>query len=520
MYLQTTKANEKRKLFEYLFSDGLGNEYNTSGRRIISMKNISHLTHPSLAPKDPYYTWNIEGNIQSLGVIDGKVYYTRGQNFYFDGVSVGEVLRGKKQFLNFKNQVLIFPDNMFYDVESNTFGNLQTSVDTTLKFINTSLGINSIKSASSSVKLTDSFYEGQGILISGTGNKSVDGYHYITGVDKTNGILYFKNYEFGSADISDTPCVIYNEIPVMDSVCICQNRIWGVAGNKVYASKTGDPRAFCAFGKDGSDSFVCEHHDTDGFVFCMEYNGYPLIFSKSAIYKVYGDAAGNYELESICNRGGIDKNDILSVAQVDGEVFYLSYGEVVKFTGGKSERVASFPYKRMVNGVGCADRGAYYLSCNDENAENRLFVYNTQKDVWYEHEGVWINKTVRVNDALYGLSANKAYLLNIPSKYPTDTEHEGRVYSSVEFDDAFDLTENLYPDRIIVRGYTGTGGTLSFEILYDGDMIWQKIGEITDGFYGVYTLPISHRKCSSFKLRVNGLGYYCIKNLCVECVVG
>ena len=174
----------------------------------------------------------------------------------------------------------------------------------------------------------------------------------------------------------------------------------------------------------------------------------------------------------------------------------------------------------MVNGVGCADIGAYYLSCNDENAENRLFVYNTQKDVWYEHEGVWINKTVRVNDALYGLSANKAYLLNIPSKYPTDTEHEGRVYSSVEFDDAFDLTENLYPDRIIVRGYTGTGGTLSFEILYDGDMIWQKIGEITDGFYGVYTLPISHRKCSSFKLRVNGLGYYCIKNLCVECVVG
>lgn len=520
MYLQTSKAKEKRKMFEYSFSGGLQSEYNGTGKKIIKMNNISPATYPSLSPKDPYYTWNIGNNITSLGVIDGKVYFTRGLNFYFDGQLVGSLLRGKKHFLNYKNQVLIFPDNMFYDVESKTFGSLQISVDTTLKFVNSSLGINAIKSASSSIKLTDSFYAGQGILISGTGNTIIDGYHYITGVDKTNGILYFKNYEFGSADISDKSCSITNEIPIMDSVCICQDRIWGVAKNKVYASKVGDPRAFCAFGKEGTDSVVCEYHDTDGFVFCMEYCGYPLIFSKSGIFKVYGDAAGNYELECICNSGGIDKNDISSVAEVNGEVLYLSYGEVMRFTGGKCQRVSSFPYERMVSGVGGVDGGIYFLSCNDEYIENRFFVYDTSKDVWFEYEGVWINKILRVNDALYGLSYDKAYLLNIPSKYPTDTEHEGRVNSFVEFDDAFDFTESFYPDKIIVRGLTGIGGTLSFEILYDNDLIWQKVGEIEERFNGMYKIGIPQRKCSSFKFRVNGVGYYCIKNLCVECVVG
>ena len=520
MYLQTTKAKEKRKRFEYDFADGLLNEFNSSGKRVVAMKNISHRAHPSISPREPYYTWDIQNSITSIGVINGKVYYTRGLNFYFDGALVGSVSRGKKQFLNYNNQVLIFPDNMYYDIESKALGNLQTVVDTTVKFVNSSLGVNAIKSASVGVKLTDSFYEGQGILISGSGNSIVDGYHYITGVDTANGVLYFKNYEFGSADISDLSCTLTNEIPVMDSACICQNRIWGVCGNKVYASKVGDPKAFCAYGREDSDSFVCEYHDTEGFVFCMEYCGYPLIFSKSGIFKVYGDAAGNYELEGICNSGGIDKNDVMSVAEVNGEVYYLSYGEVMRFTGAKCERVSSFPFERMTDGVGGADGGVYYLSCNDENIINRLFVYDSRKDVWYEHEGVWISKIVRVGDSLYGLSYNKAYLLNIPSKYPTDVEHEGRVSSYVEFDDAFDFTDNLYPDKIIVRGETGIGGNLSFDILYDNDLIWQRVGEINEEFHSLYKLDIPQRKCSSFKLRVNGLGHYCIKNLCVECAVG
>ena len=154
------------------------------------------------------------------------------------------------------------------------------------------------------------------------------------------------------------------------------------------------------------------------------------------------------------------------------------------------------------------------------NKGSRFFVYDTRKDVWFEYEGVWINKILRVNDALYGLSYDKAYLLNIPSKYPTDTEHEGRVNSFVEFDDTFDFTESFYPDKINVRGLTGIGGTLSFEILYDNDLIWQKVGEIEERFNGMYKIGIPQRKCSSFKFRVNGVGYYCIKNLCVECVVG
>ena len=519
MYLQSINAKEKRKIFDFALSDGLVSKYGVKGREAISMMNITPKAHPCISPRDPYYVWNISNSITSIGIIDGKAYYTRGLNLYFDGQLIGSVQRGKKQFLNYKNQVLIFPDNMYYDMESNTLGNLQNSVDITVKFINSSLGVNAIKSAVSSQKLTDSFYEGQGILISGTGNKSVDGYHYITGVDKDSGVLYFKNYEFGSSDISDISCNIKNEIPVMDSVCICQDRIWGVAGNKVYASRVGDARAFCAFGGKDTDSFVCENHDADGFVFCMEYNGYPLVFSKSGIYRVYGHAAGNYELERICNRGGIDKNDILSISELDGEVYYLSYGRVMKFTGGKAEYISSFPYERMTGGAGGSCGGVYYLSCNDENSDNRLFVYDTKNDVWYENKGVWINKMLRVEDSLYGLSYSNAYLLNIPQKYPTDTEHEGRVESFIEFDDAFELSDNLYPDKIIIRGEIGVGGELSFEMLYDNELIRQKVGEVKEEFHGIYKLDIPQKKCSSFKLRVNGLGYYCIKNLCVECVV-
>ena len=519
MRIEEYSGKKRSKVFDYNISGGLLSERNTHGRSIIEMKNISPRAYPCVESRRPYFIWEIENAISSLGSIDGVVYYTRDKIFYYGGHLMSSVSSGSKVFLNFNSRVLIFPDKKCFDPKTKKMIDLVSEKTMVVQFISSDLGVNAIKCGSGNVILTDHFYAGQGILISGSGNSIVDGYHYITGVDKTNGVLYFNNYEFGSAAISSCTCTVSNEIPDMDSVCICQNRVWGVKGNKVYASRVGDPKAFCAFNRKEDSSYVGEYFDTDGFTYIMEYEGSPLIFSNSAIYKVYGDNSDNYDIGVVCRGGGILADDTNSVAEVRGEVYYVSHGKVVKFTGVKSIPIESFPYDYVKSACGAARGGIYYISYSDQYMENFFLSYDTASDTWYKQGELWISKMITVKDALYGLSSIEAYLIDFDGDDPMDSEYEGRVESYVELDDVFYMGHSICPETLILRADVESDSTLEVKISYDGAFSWKNAGEINGERHGIIKLMLPQKRCDSFRLRIVGVGSYCIKNASVECSV-
>ena len=517
MYLDEYKGKSKKRIIEYDLSHGLESVYNSTGGKIVGMKNLSSNSYPCLSPRDPYYIWDIDNSITSIGEIGGKIYYTRNTAMFFDGKLIGSVSSGKKKFLNFGDKVLIFPDKKWLDTSKNTLSDMVIKKSVNLVFLNSDLGVNAIRSDSSSVNLASVFYAGQGILISGSGNEQIDGYHYITGVDKNSGVLYFNNYEFGSATLPTSACTVSNEIPDMDSVCICQNRVWGVKGNKIYASKVGDPKTFCAFTKDGEDSYVSEICDADKFTCVKEYGGAVLVFSESAIYKVYGDNSKNYELNILCRGGGILYEDIDSIAEIDGELYYISCGSIAKFTGAKSVILQSFPIKSARSGCGASKGSRYYISLYDEYGENRFYIYDARRDTWYEQEELYIRTMLHFNGALFGLSTICAFLLEFDGGDVMDVEHEGRVSSSFELDEVFCLGSFIYPEKVIVRAEILDGSELSVEIKHDGDAIWRHVDSVVGNKEGIVYISIPPKRCSSFKLKFTGKGYYCIKNIAVEC---
>ena len=197
MRLQEYNGKRKTKIFEYDITGGLRSICNTSGRRVVQMENLSHNSYPCISPRKPFHMWDINNTIESFGSIDNHIYYTRDNYWYCDGVISGTATSGDKNFLNFNSRVLMFPDKKSLDPEECDVKPLVVTKTVTLVFINSELGINAIKNSLSSINLTDHYYAGQGILISGSGNRIVDGYHYITGVDKANGVLYFKDLETG-----------------------------------------------------------------------------------------------------------------------------------------------------------------------------------------------------------------------------------------------------------------------------------------------------------------------------------
>ena len=61
------------------------------------------------------------------------------------------------------------------------------------------------------------------------------------------------------------------------------------------------------------------------------------------------------------------------------------------------------------------------------------------------------------------------------------------------------------------------GSELSVEIKHDGDAIWRHVDSVVGNKEGIVYISIPPKRCSSFKLKFTGKGYYCIKNIAVEC---
>lgn len=515
MYLYDAKNKEKRRVFEYKLDGGLTNK-SSDVSKIISMNNILNDNNGYISPREPFYVWDTENTLSSLGVINKKVYYASENKFYFDNKEIGYVSYARKQFINFKNNVLIFPDNKYYDTENNTFSTLQRSLNCKVNFILTDLGVNAIVSADSAVNLASTFKGGEGILIkSSTGNSQIDGYHYITGVDKSLGRLYFKNYEFGSSAISSCSCIIYNEVPKMSATALIGNRVFGVYKNKIYASKEGMPDTFCAFvGNDGSFLYECPYEEN--FTYCMEYKGYPLIFSSSAIYRIYGDGRDNFKLECVCG-GGVDASDILSIAEIDGDVYYMSHGFLRRFSGGKSYKIDNIPYVGLIGAAGGECNGKYYLSAYDKNYVNRFFVYDTSSMSWYENSSLMISFFVKIDTKLYGISYSNAYLIGGYDEY-VDGDGEGLIESYIELDDVWSNVDEIYPSRVLLRCYLQNGTNLKLEISYDGGK-YERISDVSGEKYGMLTFNIPPKKCRICRLKIYGKGYFILKNLYLECII-
>ena len=96
MKIEEYSGNKKRKVLDFDISSGLSSGRNISGRKIVSMENISPRAYPCVEPRRPYFVWEMEKAIDSIGAIDGVVYYNRSTIFYYGGHLSGGVTTGKK----------------------------------------------------------------------------------------------------------------------------------------------------------------------------------------------------------------------------------------------------------------------------------------------------------------------------------------------------------------------------------------------------------------------------------------
>lgn len=187
----------------------------------------------------------------------------------------------------------------------------------------------------------------------------------------------------GYYEIYFTDITIERIMPELDRITAFNNRVWGISGGKVYASKLGDPIEWNDFSADSygvlPSSCFSASAGTDGkFTGIIPHGNYVYALKENFIHRIYGDTPDEYTISNLEAPGVLKDTDTLSVCGI--YLMYASSNGVCILRDGYpkiiSQKIGD------INPICAAScNGKYYILCSKESGRV-IYVYDIQNDVW------------------------------------------------------------------------------------------------------------------------------------------
>jgi hypothetical protein len=540
------------------------------------MENLTSSYFPVLSPRGRRGVYVTTPNIQGLIAKDNLCYVADGK-FYLNGdVIEGFDLdpQGEKQMVSMGAYICIFPDNKYINTLNTTeygnMGNEQISTSavtfsickadggdmttSTTKpddpedgelWIDTSVTPNALKQwsdtnsmwvqlATTYVKISSpgigaGFKQYDGVKISGL--KGVSLIDHFTGSVRPNESISAIDGNFVIQNCGDDYIIIIGiidtvrtidnqitirrEIPDLDFVVECGNRLWGCKYgditdadgnvsivNEIYASKLGDFKNWNCFMGLSTDSYAASCGTDGAFTGAINYQGHPLFFKEECLHKVYGNYPANYQVTDMACRG-VQKGCSKSLAMVNEVLYYKSKSSICAYDGSLPAEISSaFGDVRYSDAVAGAHGNKYYVSLKDNSGHYHLFVYDASKRMWHREDNTHATAFCWCNNELY--YAEDGAIKTMFGSHEQDTKPVKWMAESGII--GVTMPDKKYLSRLNVRMSLDMGARVYFYIQYDSMGAWEHIATMTGRNLRSFNVPIRPRRCDHMRLRIVGEG--------------
>ncbi len=330
--------------------------------------------------------------------------------------------------------------------------------------------------------------------------------------------------------------------PDMDSICVHNNRIWGVKGSYVYASALGRAKGVDSSGNGAWNYFI----DADGnpaeagsyyvavasagdFTGVISWDNRLVALKDNFHHEVYGDYPSNFGVRSVSRWGTESQN---TLAEADSRLYWSSPAKgVVMYAGGMVNNISR---KLLIgNAISGGSDGVKYYVCAADGDGYRLFVYDYNLGVWASEDALHVVEFVNHRGRMYAL---------VVDKQDTDAAlWEGRVLcinpADGEEDEedipwSFVIPYNITVDSsdyvdfgkinatgLHVRAAGDSGSLMSVYVSHDnGD--WSSAGSYSFQGGKVRDIVLNNKRCNTVRMRFEGVGSVTIYGIQYEMVYG
>jgi hypothetical protein len=499
---------------------------------IYDMANLSSREYPLLSTRFKRYSYGQITEPYAFGSRDA-LYWVAGTEFFYDGLPRGELTAGKKAIANMGAYVVIFPDKKYYNVLTNEFGDLGASYTSGESQITLSdgtyKGVPAVKNTLTTSGTAFPFEEGDVVEISGiTGAYEANNLTAVIQEISTNKkTLRFLENTFtwtGSATSITIPDAVTaaRNIPDLDFITECNNRLWGCAKDTIYASALGNIFNWELYDLHDDNSWTTEVGSAGDFTGCTTYRNYPIFFKEHEVYKIFGDLPSNFQsipTAALGLQAGSDK----SLVVVSESLFYQSYAGIVQYDGGLPILIdAPFGGERFNNGVAGGDGIKYYITMTNNQGVTRLYVYDTQLALWHIEDNMNAYAFAVQGVNLYALEEGGGiWIMGNVFEPPGAALRELDFDYFAEFGDFYPGNANTsQTSKILIRYELRPGSTMTVKIRYNSMGGWLTVKTLSDVDKRSQYLPVIPHRCDHFRLRIEGTGELQIYSLALESYIG
>lgn len=495
-----------------------------------AMANLVPCGYPALTTGNArlqYLDAPTTGAAHGLTLHRGKVVLAQGTGLFVSSgagacTRLGNVTDTDKRFASFGDLLFILPDGLVYNAAD---GSLRKFGLDTGDMENVSID-NVYLTVPTAGLQTKGFRVGDCIRLDIQGDiKSavLNGYYRISALTES-----YLCVEGGFPERGTFTARVRRVMPDLEGLCAMGDRLYGFAGQSVYACEAGNPWNWYWADAASPETAPFSLHTAGGsdFTACTVWQGYPIFFRADGISRLMGRAhvAGGFLAAtgvtlSEQSAPGIPAGQAATLCGLDGALYYCSGSDVYRYAGAAPARVCD-GLPAGLRGI-CAgtDGRGLYLSATESNGTRRLFLYCPGLG-WYRLDPVSVTAALFFPDGT-GAGQGDFCLLQRLDGYLFLTRSSGTAATSgfmaatvptPEATAEFGDETALLPDggrllAVHLRACGRIGSSLKLYVRYDGESSWQLLGSVAgSGREELIRIPVPPRPCRWFRFRLNFSG--------------
>ena len=514
MYLNQNTRKQSDRCFKYDLSGGIENSYAGKMGKIIAALNVSSKQNPMITSMGKLYRMSYPNDAICVGSYGENIYYNTRDSFYFNGVKKGNISFGEKVFVNFANRVYIFPDRIYYDLNTDTYEYFYRAVTAQLRIYKNDGQYEAQYSDSREGNLAEYFSESKSIKVTGSRDGVFDGCFKINGFDKEKGIVKFGHCEPDEDFLSTVVATISNGAPELLGAIACKNRVWGFIGNKIYASALGDGLSWCDF-DDENGSYFYENLGGDTFSAINSIEDQPVLFTHDNVYKIYGDNVIEYSLKMLSGHGGIEDGFYRCHARIFGDVYYINKNSIIKLSGARGDVICRLNDNDINAGFCCGYGDKLYFSYYAQNGEH-LCVLDASFGIIYEIGIRGVKGFLNLYGGICAITDNEIISLDgkiadLPSDFVADTD----ITSYIEFNEIHNDWDRFSPAKLYLRSKILPDGELNIYCMLGNSGEWSFVHTVKEEGERLWEFSLPASLTDSFRLKIEGRGDYTLNNIYV-----
>ena len=313
-------------------------------------------------------------------------------------------------------------------------------------------------------------------------------------VDFNGSLVIFpdkKYYDYINNTFSTFTCP-YN----IEFTTVHYNRIFGIKGSDIYASKVGDFKIWDDYGGTEMDSWAADVYSEGDFTGITSYQDHVVFFKRDQMYELYGYTPSQFKIMEASKMGCIDNR---SISEVGGVLFFMSEQGVQNYAGGFPREISQkLDIKNLSKAAAIGDGRKYYICI-----EGVVYIFDSWQGVWMPYMDIDVVEFAQSDNNIYALATDgKVY------KFEDGNETVEWEVETKRFDDGTFRKKSIKAIRLKVR--MDDNAEISIYISADErPFILHKNIKQVDQFYRknrevLTTIPL--KRASTYQIKLIGKG--------------